>query len=317
MASSRLVVAHPPGYSRLVPVLAWACLALAASGCLAHERPGADAGSARDGGGLGDCGGGPACTAGNQCVCGHCLSLDLLPPACDPPCSVAQHGDFCTSEGRTCPQPGCTELVCAGGTFVSRSGACDATTEDPDAGWCECPGPPSGCIWDGTPCPCSHLSCAPVRCGREVCVEGTYCCNASCNLCAPPGADCLDVECPPDCSAMDAHSEGRCSLTPGFAWDGSACRPLSCRCVGTECDAIFATEAECLAVFGACPPTDCSPDDARGGGGCAAVLGSAFGPSGCFPISGCECVGTDCVSVVGRSQADCEAAHASCPILFL
>lgn len=312
MPPARLALAHPS-------VLALVALTgLVAAGCLAHERdPGSDGGGLADGGGLGDCGGGPACTAGNQCVCGRCISLDLVPPACDPPCASAAPGDFCTTPGRICPGAGCTELVCTSGTFVSRpSDVCDAGVGT-DSGWCECPMPPPGCVYDGVPCGCTHMTCTPMRCGREVCAEGTFCCNSSCNLCTPPGTGCIDIACAPDCSPMDARSNGRCAGSPGYAWDGTACRPLACSCIGTECDAIFGTEGECNAAFGACAPaSDCSFDDATGVGACTAVIGVTFGPTGCITISGCECAGTDCATVVGRSQAECEAAHAGCTIAF-
>lgn len=311
MTRSRLGVAH---VGQLLSSLILAC---SVGGCLAHERdPGDGGGAMADGGGLGDCGGGPACTAGNQCWCGRCLTLDLPRPVCDPPCATAAAGDWCSAPGRTCPLAGCDELVCTGGAFVRRtSDACDAGV-DPDMGWCECPAPPPGCVYDGSPCFCSHLTCAPVRCGRDVCAEGTFCCNASCSTCTPPGTGCIDIACAPDCTPMDAHSNGRCAGTPGYAWDGTACRALACSCVGAECDALFATEADCLAYFGACGTADCAPDDATGTGACAAVLGYAFGSSGCLPISGCDCVGADCATVLGRPQAACEDAHAGCPILF-
>ncbi len=34
-------------------------------------------------------------------------------------------------------------------------------------------------------------------CGTNYCGKGTYCCNASCGVCAPLGAACLDVYCNP------------------------------------------------------------------------------------------------------------------------
>ena len=32
-------------------------------------------------------------------------------------------------------------------------------------------------------------------CGGRVCSTGTYCCNASCGMCAPKGAACPQVSC--------------------------------------------------------------------------------------------------------------------------
>lgn len=198
-------------------------------------------------------------------------------------------------------------------------GALPDSSVTPDAGWCECPAPPPGCVYDGTPCGCSHMTCTTERCGREVCAAGTTCCNASCSLCVPPGGGCIDLFCAPDCTPQDAHSGGRCAGEAGWAWDGTACRAIACRCEGTECDAAFPTEAECNAYFSACVPADpdCTADDATGEGACAAVLGYAFSARGCLPISGCSCIGADCATVQGRSEAACNDLHGSCPILFL
>lgn len=36
------------------------------------------------------------------------------------------------------------------------------------------------------------------QCNQAVCGVGEYCCNWSCSVCAPQGAACLDVYCPPE-----------------------------------------------------------------------------------------------------------------------
>lgn len=276
MTSARLGLAHVNGAF---------FVALAASqlvGCLAHERAADDAGAVTDA--SGGCGGGAPCTSGNHCYCNRCISLDLAPGACDPPCATARHGDLCTEEGRVCSSAPCTSLVCASGNFITVGAGCDASAGDDagaDSGWCECPAPPPGCVYDGTPCVCSHMTCTP------------------------------------DCTPQDAHSNGRCAGSPGWAWDGTACRALSCSCVGTECDAIFPSESDCNAYFSACPPPDCHTDDAVGVGGCAVVIGYGFTSRGCLPVSGCSCTGADCATVTGQSETACNDAHASCPILFL
>lgn len=187
----------------------------------------------------------------------------------------------------------------------------------PDVGGCECPAPPPGCVYDGTPCGCSHMTCAPQLCGRELCGPGTACCNSSCSLCVEPGMGCIDLACAPDCAPQDAHSNGRCAGEVGWAWDGTACRAIACRCAGTECDRVYPSFEACNSYFSACPSASCHEDDATGVGGCAAVLGYAFTVRGCLPVSGCSCTGADCAAVAGRTEADCNALHASCPILFL
>lgn len=39
------------------------------------------------------------------------------------------------------------------------------------------------------------LAIGGTSCGPNVCGVGTYCCNASCGVCAPKGGACLDVMC--------------------------------------------------------------------------------------------------------------------------
>lgn len=39
------------------------------------------------------------------------------------------------------------------------------------------------------------LELGGTACGPNVCGTGTYCCNASCGVCAPKGGACLDVMC--------------------------------------------------------------------------------------------------------------------------
>jgi hypothetical protein len=283
MTSSRLGLAHG--------LLACA-LSLSLAGCLSHERAE-----------LLDAGGDGSVSS----------------------CATARSGDPCTEEGLSCPIGICAELVCSRGRFVAlvAGDTCDAGMPPPDVGivedsgsWCECPAPPPGCTYDGSPCVCSHLSCPVEHCGRELCGPGTTCCNASCGTCVGPGEDCVAVECAPDCSPQDARSGGRCAASAGWAWDGEACREIACRCEGSDCDAVYPTLEACNAYFSACPAVDCTSDDAVGTGGCDAVLGYAFTVRGCFAISGCSCVGADSSAVVGRTEPECSDVHASCPILF-
>jgi hypothetical protein len=44
----------------------------------------------------------------------------------------------------------------------------------------------------------SSASCVPdteTPCGDVTCPAGTYCCNASCGMCAPPGFACIQIAC--------------------------------------------------------------------------------------------------------------------------
>jgi hypothetical protein len=42
-------------------------------------------------------------------------------------------------------------------------------------------------------------SCEPAdtgeKCGQVTCGKGTYCCNASCGWCVPPGMACIQIAC--------------------------------------------------------------------------------------------------------------------------
>src|SRR6478735_7766092 len=60
------------------------------------------------------------------------------------------------------------------------SSAPDAFVSPDAGGICPfCPAAPPGCVYDGVPCACSHTTCTPIRCGRDVCAPGTVCCNDS------------------------------------------------------------------------------------------------------------------------------------------
>src|SRR5262245_19998213 len=36
------------------------------------------------------------------------------------------------------------------------------------------------------------------ECGKSVCQDGEFCCNASCGICAPEGGACILIACAPD-----------------------------------------------------------------------------------------------------------------------
>lgn len=214
--------------------------ALLALGCGYRVRVGE-----HDAGSPGACVSNADCGLGNQCACGRCISLDLPAPACNPPCQDATHGDWCDDEGATCARPDCTVATCSAGIWRIGTGACDG-------GVCGCPTPPpEGCHYVG--CSCDDLVCDPQSCGRSVCAPGTTCCNASCGLCVAPGGGCSELECPPDCSPMDAFGYGACALTWGYAWNGRDCLAVGgCECVGSECGALFPSVDTCEAFFSRC-----------------------------------------------------------------
>lgn len=290
--------------------------ALLATGCSYHVRVGEHG----DAGAPGECTSEAQCAAGNQCVCGHCISLDLPAPACDPPCESAIEGDYCHDEGNRCDAGACSQMVCSGGVYRRESGMCDA-------GMCECPAPPTGCHYVGDPCPCSAIVCEPVRCGRTLCSMGTECCNASCGVCVEPGGMCADVVCPPDCSPLDAVGSGACDASLGYAWNGSECVDVrGCSCAGADCPILFASSDECYATFSGCARTcggfggltcdpalewcDYGPDPSWCGGVDDAGICRPR-PTECPPVVGavCGCDGLTYPSACDASMYGTDVAH--------
>ena len=83
---------------------------------------------------------------------------------CDEPCSPTDCG----------PRPGRPNTPCDDGDTVAGPGEC---VRDDDG----------SCRWEWLPCPES--------CGGATCGEGTYCCNASCGICAPLDGACTQQVC--------------------------------------------------------------------------------------------------------------------------
>jgi hypothetical protein len=59
------------------------------------------------------------------------------------------------------------------------------------------------------------------------------------------------------------------------------------------------------------PADPCADQDARGEGPCDAELGYVWRSGGCWPISGCSCVGADCSALAPTADA-CLTEHARC-----
>lgn len=108
-------------------------------------------------------------------------------------------------------------------------------------------------------------------CGANTCTDGTYCCNASCGICAPEGAGCTTIACPEPvvCSGEVCTEEG-----------------------ATCCPGCFGGESHCSGPDGVCPPIDC-PRDCTNDADCGAGAQCCFG---CDPAGLGTCVpaGTSC-----------------------
>lgn len=70
--------------------------------------------------------------------------------------------------------------------------------------------------------------------------------------------------------------------------------------------------SHCVCTDASDAGADPCSDDARGQGDCRAILGYAFSGGSCWPVTGCECVGSECGSLSATPEA-CIAAHVSCP----
>src|SRR5436190_2023897 len=75
-----------------------------------------------------------------------------------------------------------------------------------------------------------------VACGAAVCELGQTCCNASCGICTPPGASCIQISCAD--AGIPMHDGGTCTAVP--EQDAAACAgtaglpPHFYRCVLSE-----------------------------------------------------------------------------------
>jgi hypothetical protein len=89
----------------------------------------------------------------------------------------------------------------AGQCVDDSSDDCDPANGGADCGGvCQCnPIPrmcPVGSTWNPSPTVCAcEPSVTPITCGKNTCADGEYCCNASCGICAPKGAACIQIVC--------------------------------------------------------------------------------------------------------------------------
>ncbi len=101
-----------------------------------------------------------------------------------------------------------------------------------------------------------------ISCGTKVCGTGQYCCNASCSMCAPMGAACIQIACTTtggagstqcagdtDCRLFDDYCGGcNCQALPKTAPDPT-CNGTTVSCLVAPCmnKRATCTNGQCVA----------------------------------------------------------------------
>ncbi|MDH5676238.1 MAG: hypothetical protein OEZ06_29225 [Myxococcales bacterium] len=181
-----------------------------------------------------------------------------------------------------------------------------------------------------------HSSCAPLgtsascrKSGLEACeAPPTGICDAVCSTDSDCGGGselrCKDGLCrasavasgTSDCAPMDARSNCDDCAVDGYAWDGAQCN-IRTGCFGAQCDALYATFAECQRAYAECLQVGvCARMDDRrylcdaayGGD-----LGYVYNGASCEPVGCGSCDGPSCSSsIVADGLHACLDAYASC-----
>jgi hypothetical protein len=92
------------------------------------------------------------------------------------------------------------------------------------------------------------------QCGPRVCGPGTRCCNASCGVCTPPGAECTQQV----CSATEAASMTEAETQSLIIIGGGQCGQNVCGPGTFCCNASCGTSAP---RGGACTQQICNPTE--------------------------------------------------------
>ena len=92
-----------------------------------------------------------------------------------------------------------------------------------------------------------------IACGKNTCAAGQYCCNASCGMCAPMGAACIQTACVPE-PTPDA---GRICVDIVACIKGTVWSTSQCKCVPAGTGGTCATDADCHLVSNYCGGCNC------------------------------------------------------------
>ena len=140
-------------------------------------------------------------------------------------------GGMRASGGRTPGAGGATQN--AGGATQATGGASQAT---------------GGKQGSGGGMQATGGSTGTVTCGSNTCAAGQYCCNASCGICAPMGAACIQIACEPPDAGHTCVDNVAC--IKGTSWS-----PTQCKCVPES--GTCTTVADCQLVSDYCGGCNC------------------------------------------------------------
>ncbi|MBI4704523.1 MAG: hypothetical protein HY744_25755 [Deltaproteobacteria bacterium] len=180
---------------------------------------------------------------------------------------------------------------------------------------------PEKCPWPDQPHFCQHEGeclpeppkiCPPTPCGQAKCDPGLqYCCNPSCSLCVPFGAECMQLECgpgstlcgPTTCPPKTYCCDPMCGIC---AVPGEPCPSKGCAEPWQVCgeNACLPDTVCCNPLCGVCtaPGKDCPPHKCPG-------EKPSCGPTNCHKDE--QCCNPQCGICVPPGLA-C-AADAKCP----
>lgn len=143
--------------------------------------------------------------------------------------------------GNTTTDPGMSEVDA--GSAVSE---CYSPTQNTDTAYDQ----------DAQGCPCDEND-------EDVCIGGVALICEQGSWRAVEDGPCEPMFDP--CAPQDVTIVGSCEPAPTYFWNGAECIGQSgCSCEGTDCDAVFTSQADCDASYASC----------GGGQGCGGFLGN-------------------------------------------
>jgi hypothetical protein len=170
-------------------------------------------------------------------------------------------------------------------------------------------------------------------CGANTCTGDTYCCNASCGICAPEGAGCVAIACPepvvcngevceaegatccPGCFATDAFCSGPGGVCPAIDCPAGCESDADCGSGGRCCPGCDEGEGTCVDATSPCPELVCPPEcggDVCGAdeqcceGGCPGVADNCQPADQMCIIPDCPAPTCDPMRAYGQGECDAE-----------